>query len=487
MSIFSAACQPGPLRPLSPQLQVELAGAAAGFGGWTRSYPASALGGTVGDADRRRRSGDSGAWLIAGRRGRSRGIVIGCRGHRPAWMRSLPRGRNDVRSGLAVALLPGDHAVLAALRAAVPWLSPVPIGRRPSIGLGDRTGYATRSQAIALGRSRLFPVFAQQSVREMTRTDRTPEQVLDDATFGVLAAGWRGGWSADADHLKDVADIDRMAKAGFVLFTLDASPALRPGAERSADPAVRFGPAVPFLAALARRVHRAMRGRPYELEVSLDELPVVTTPADHEYVVRELARRGIRVAAVAPRFPGSFEKGVDFRGSLPAFARALAAHAAVARRLGGYKISIHSGSDKFRVYRTVARITRGRFHVKTAGTSWLESLRTIARVDPGLFREIVDHARRAFPVARRSYSISARLRDVPAPRGIPARRLESVYLDRPAARQVLHVAFGAILGARSKDGWIFRDRVHRLLALHEDTHESVLVRHLGRHIRLLRP
>jgi hypothetical protein len=230
-----------------------------------------------------------------------------------------------------------------------------------------------------------------------------------------------------------------------------------------------------------------MRGKPWEIEISLDELPVVTRPADHEYVVRGLARRGVRVAAVAPRFPGSFEKGVDFRGSLPAFARALAAHVAVARRLGGYKISVHSGSDKFRVYRTVARITRGRFHVKTAGTSWLESLRTVARADPKLFREIVAHARKAFPAARQSYQISARLTDVPAPGRITNHRLESVYLDRPAARQVLHVAFGAILGAKTKDGWIFRDRIHRLLALNEGVHAAVLVRHLGRHIRLLRP
>jgi len=490
MSIFTAACRPGPLRPLIPSLARALAAAAAGFGGWTSSYPTSALAG-------------QGGWLIAGRRGRARGIVVGWRGRVPPWARRLPAERDrhpatrsfgvrrnsdgSLGPALTVMLLPGNHAVLAALQSAIPWLSPVPAGRGPSLGMGDRTGYATPGHVLDLGSSRLFPVFAQQSVREMTRTGRSPDDVMDDAVFGVLAAGWRRGWGADADHLKVGADIDRMAAAGFVRFTLDASPALRPGAERLATPADRFGPAVPFLAKLARRVRRAMGRNPFEIEVSLDELPVETRPEDHEFVVRALAARAVRVCAVAPRFPGSFEKGVGYRGSRSAFRRALAAHVAVARRCGGYAISVHSGSDKFTVYRDVARITRGRFHVKTAGTSWLEALRVVARRDPALFREVVACARLVFPAARLSYHVSATLRDIPTPRRVSDRRLESVYLDRPFPRQILHVAFGSILGTFDDKGFVFRDRIHRILALNESVHRAVLVRHLGRHVRLLRP
>lgn len=44
----------------------------------------------------------------------------------------------------------------------------------------------------------------------------------------------------------------------------------------------------------------------------------------------------------------------------------------------GFKLNIHSGSDKFGVYPIIAKHTKGRFHVKTAGTNWLEAVRTVA-------------------------------------------------------------------------------------------------------------
>ena len=55
----------------------------------------------------------------------------------------------------------------------------------------------------------------------MTRTGRTPQQVMDDATWGMFAEGWRDGVGADADHLKTAADIDACAAAGFTFFTID--------------------------------------------------------------------------------------------------------------------------------------------------------------------------------------------------------------------------------------------------------------------------
>lgn len=67
------------------------------------------------------------------------------------------------------------------------------------------------------------PIFAQQSIREMTRTQRTPEQVMADACNAVQLAKYDGPMGADADHLKTPADVDRTAAAGFVFFTIDPS------------------------------------------------------------------------------------------------------------------------------------------------------------------------------------------------------------------------------------------------------------------------
>ena len=71
------------------------------------------------------------------------------------------------------------------------------------------------------GFAAIAPIFPQQSIREMTRTGRTPIEVMDDATWGMFAEGWRDGTGADADHLKTTADIDACLAVGFSMFTID--------------------------------------------------------------------------------------------------------------------------------------------------------------------------------------------------------------------------------------------------------------------------
>ncbi|HXY38094.1 MAG TPA: tagaturonate epimerase family protein, partial [Vicinamibacteria bacterium] len=80
----------------------------------------------------------------------------------------------------------------AALRRHLPWLQPCTVGTRTSAGLGDRLGLATPGhvRAVRTVGGGIAPVFAQQSIREMTRTGRTPAQVMDDATWGMFAEGW---------------------------------------------------------------------------------------------------------------------------------------------------------------------------------------------------------------------------------------------------------------------------------------------------------
>ena len=90
---------------------------------------------------------------------------------------------------------------------------PVPLGLRPSFGFGDRLGLATAGHVAAMrcsGRG-IAPIFPQQSIREMTRTRRTPGAVMDDAVGALAKASWTGDFGADADHLKTPADVDATA------------------------------------------------------------------------------------------------------------------------------------------------------------------------------------------------------------------------------------------------------------------------------------
>jgi hypothetical protein len=84
-----------------------------------------------------------------------------------------------------------------------------PLGLSASFGFGDRLGLATPGHIAALKRSggSILPIFAQQSIREMTRTRRTAQQVMDDALRGAKSAGYTGSMGADADHLKTPEDI----------------------------------------------------------------------------------------------------------------------------------------------------------------------------------------------------------------------------------------------------------------------------------------
>ena len=182
---------------------------------------------------------------------------------------------------------------------------------------------------------------------------------------------------------------------------------------------------------------------------------------------------------MAPRFIGRFEKGVDYIGDLDDFRASFTEHAAVMRTVGPYKISIHSGSDKFSIYPIVAELTGGLVHLKTAGTSYLEALRAVAKIDPPLFREILDFARGRYETDRATYHVSADVSKVPAAAALQDEQLADL-LDDFDAREVLHVTFGSVLTADS--GEKFKPRMYDALKRQEATHYEILARHLGRHV-----
>jgi hypothetical protein len=187
--------------------------------------------------------------------------------------------------------------------------------------------------------------------------------------------------------------------------------------------------------------------------------------------------------SLAPRFVGRFEKGVDYIGDPREFAEELAAHAAIARTLGPYKLSLHSGSDKFSIYGPSAELTRGLVHLKTAGTSYLVALGALATVDPALFRSIYAAARGWYERDRVSYHVSADLSKAPEPEALSDAELPLV-LDQFDARQILHVTFGSVLTAQDAAGRrVFHEPIMRTLQSHADVYAAMLEAHFLRHLR----
>jgi hypothetical protein len=212
----------------------------------------------------------------------------------------------------------------------------------------------------------------------------------------------------------------------------------------------------------------------FELEMSVDETETPTAIEEHYFFANELKRLDVDWVSLAPRYIGSFEKGVDYIGDLAEFEASLARHAAIARVLGPYKLSIHSGSDKFTIYPIIVRLTRGVVHLKTAGTSYLEALRTVAQVDTVLFRKILAFARGRYETDRATYHVSAQLAKVPEPEVLGDGELAGL-LDQFDARQVLHVTFGSVLDQ-------FGDQIKPILQDNEKTHYEMLGKHFRRHL-----
>ena len=407
---------------------------------------------------------------------------------------------------------------------------PTPLGMKRSFGFGDRLGLATPGHLAVAQRYDFAPIFAQQSIREMERTARTPDEVMNAAQNALAAANFTGAWGADGDHLKTKEDVRHVAASGFCFFTIDPSKYVENGAdtmdaealegdaaqlvtdgvlapgwtdsyldkvfevaggleftrEALLRAAVKYGRAVEHTQRMSGWIATISGERPFEIEVSVDETESPTSPLEHLFFGQELKRRHVQVVSLAPRFIGDFDKGIDFRGDIVAFERELVKHVAIAKFCGPYKISVHSGSDKFSVYPICGRICGPLLHVKTAGTSYLEALRVVVRRDFALFKEVAAYCVDRFDTDRVSYHISTTGAEVAALAARVPGSWESAYLDERIGRQLLHVTFGSVLtqGVQAS-GRRFKDAILEILQTYPADYEDVLGIHFDKHLRLL--
>ena len=451
----------------------------------------------------------------------------------PKLVIKAPAGCNDLnifegesihKDNQTILLGPPNKKNASALRTQLNCLQPQLLGLRTSAGLGDRLGLATPGhvRAIRKTQGKVAPIFAQQSMREMARTGRTPQEVMDDALWGIFSEGWQEGFGADADHLKTPEDIDACLAAGFTFYTIDPGAYVDNRAETASlselrelasllpvevqpyasglqgsnfifegfqvkfneaillKAAVKYGQAIAHVASMYKHLDHAASSRPFELEVSVDETEQPTTDAEHIYIASELKRLGVKWVSLAPRYIGRFEKGVDYIGDLRLFENDFRRHAAIARQFGPYKLSLHSGSDKFSIYPIASRLSQGLVHLKTAGTSYLEALRTIASMDVDLFRKIYAFARQHYDTDKESYHVSAHIERAP--------RLENVT-DWPAllnqfdAREILHVTFGSVLTAKDASGdYQFHEQIFAVLRSNSEAYAANLEEHFSKHL-----
>ncbi len=406
--------------------------------------------------------------------------------------------------------------------------NPVSIGdKKVSIGLGDRLGQASAGHLKLLKGKDVFPILAQQSIRELNLTGRTYDDVLSAAVWAVLQEGYREGFGADGDHLKTADEVNMALECGFTMITLDCSEYINNDIEglaveqvddkyKQLDVNIRkyweekykgktfklsggteilinvvelsaavliYSAAIDFAEEIFNNIIKTADVK-VDFEISIDETLTPTNVIAHYIVASEFCDRGVDIQNMAPRFCGEFQKGIDYRGDFNQFTKEFSIHNAIAKNFG-YRLSIHSGSDKFSVFPVIGRLTEGNFHIKTAGTNWLEAMRVIALEDTELFREMYRHSVKRLNDAKKYYHIYTERSMVPDENKYSDDHLENLLITEES-RQALHVTYGYLLGDKDgNDRYLFRNRFFAVLHKYENTYYKCLEKHIGHHLEML--
>jgi hypothetical protein len=287
-----------------------------------------------------------------------------------------------------------------------------------SVGVGDRFAHQAKAQLAACVLAadagvEVVPVW-NKSNREHMIIGSEPGQTRLAADAAVKELGWTKPYFLDADHINlktvarflepcnfftlDVADlIGQPADAEEVVSFVKRHPELV-GTVRIPHVTEPFKTDVAFVERVANKFLAAVQhaGMIYRFlvenkgagcfvaEVSMDETDSPQTPVELLIILAAIADEKIPIQTIAPKFTGRFNKGVDYVGDVAQFTKEfnddLATIAFAIRTYGlpeNLKLSVHSGSDKFSIYKAIHDAMKkfdAGVHLKTAGTTWLEEL-----------------------------------------------------------------------------------------------------------------
>ena len=287
-----------------------------------------------------------------------------------------------------------------------------------SIGIGDRFGHQGAAQLAAVIKAKtqginITPIW-NKSHREHAIIGTKPSDTRLEADQAVQKLNWTDPYHVDADHISlktvdlyldssdfftiDVADfinhqIDNQDVTAFVNHCEKYRGSLQiPGIDETFDitkntietVARKYLPAVKEAGKIYRRIENSKGKDNFITELSMDETDQPQSPADLFFILAAIANESIPAQTIAPKFTGRFNKGVNYAGDLNSFTRefeqdlAVIAYAIKQFDLPqNLKLSVHSGSDKFSIYKPIQKAIRkfnSGLHLKTAGTTWLEEL-----------------------------------------------------------------------------------------------------------------
>jgi hypothetical protein len=279
-----------------------------------------------------------------------------------------------------------------------------------SIGTGDRFGCQGKAQLKAIIKAQEkgvdIAIVWNKSHREHMIIKTAPIDVLNEAKEAVRELGWKGNYYIDADHI-GLSNVDLFIDSSN-FFTLDVAEFIGKQAseeeiydflektkkylgktivpnieepltinqEQLKEIAEKYLFSIKEAGKIYRKIEEIKGKNNFVTEISMDETIDPQTPIEILFILAAVAYEGIPIQTIAPKLYGKFNKGVDFEGDLKRFSVefeniiALIQFAKIKFSLpNNLKLSIHSGSDKFSIYKIMNRMIKkynAGIHLKTA-------------------------------------------------------------------------------------------------------------------------
>lgn len=287
-----------------------------------------------------------------------------------------------------------------------------------SMGIGDRFGHQAEAQLSAIIKAKelgtdITPVW-NKSYREHQIIHSQPSNTRLKADDAVRSLNWESSYFVDADHIgmdtvelfidsSDFFTIDVADSIGISPDTKDLEKFLSENKKfigqldlSSSSLKIEITPEIienagkKYLAAVKqagkiyRKIKQLKENVSFITEVSMDETDEPQSPSELFFILSALASEEVPIQTIAPKFSGRFNKGVDYVGDLNKFKSEFELDLLIINKAvdtfnlpKDLKLSVHSGSDKFSIYKPIKEALKkydAGLHIKTAGTTWLEEL-----------------------------------------------------------------------------------------------------------------
>ncbi len=290
--------------------------------------------------------------------------------------------------------------------------------KKYSMGVGDRFGHQAEAQLSAIIKAKelgidITPVW-NKSYREHQIIHSQPSNTRLKADEAVKALNFESDYFVDADHIgmdtvelfidsSDFYTIDVADSIGIAPDTQDLKNFLSenknfigklelPNSSLKIEvtPEIIENAGKKYLAAVKqagkiyRKIQKLKENESFITEVSMDETDEPQTPSELFFILSALSAEQIPIQTIAPKFSGRFNKGVDYVGDIEKFKNEFELYLLIINKAvetfnlpKDLKLSVHSGSDKFSIYKPIKESLKKYdcgLHIKTAGTTWLEEL-----------------------------------------------------------------------------------------------------------------